>query len=351
MKEQLKKIPKTRYQGSKYKLKDWIYEELKEIKFDVGLDAFSGTGTVSYIMKALNKKVYTNDKMKFNTIIAKALIENNKETISDKELEFVLKEHKYICYDNFIERTFKDIYYTKKENKELDIIIQNIMTIDNEYKQAILYWILFQACISKRPYNLFHRKNLYVRTADVKRSFGNKKTWDKPFKEHFKKFQIEINNAIFNNDKGNKAFNSDFFELDIPQDVDLIYFDTPYIPQKGSITKYNDFYHFLEGIVNYYNWKNKIDYNSKNKKFKSIYNIWEDKKEIIKAFETMIKKSQKIKNIVISYRKDGIPTIEEIKDILTKYKYKIKIKEIDYKYVFSKQKETKEILIIAKKIN
>ncbi len=48
-------------------------------------------------------------------------------------------------------------------------------------KKAMFLWALFQSCISKRPYNLFHRKNLYVRTADVKRNFGNKTTWDKPF--------------------------------------------------------------------------------------------------------------------------------------------------------------------------
>ena len=40
----------------------------------------------------------------------------------------------------------------------------------NEKKQALAYFALFQSCIIKRPYNLFHRKNLYVRTKEMKRS-------------------------------------------------------------------------------------------------------------------------------------------------------------------------------------
>ena len=73
-----------------------------------------------------------------------------------------------------------------------------------------------------------------------------------------------INNAIFNNNQKNKAFNLDVFDLDIK--VDLVYIDPPYIPQKGSLTYYRDFYHFLEGITDYNNWFQNIDYKSKNKK-------------------------------------------------------------------------------------
>jgi hypothetical protein len=52
----------------------------------------------------------------------------------------------------------------------------NIGELNNEYKRAIAYSALCQACLAKRPYNLFHRANLYMRTQDVERSFGNKTT-------------------------------------------------------------------------------------------------------------------------------------------------------------------------------
>ncbi|MEA1956184.1 MAG: DNA adenine methylase [Campylobacterota bacterium] len=339
------KFPRTRYQGSKYKLQNWIKSNLEKLDFETALDAFSGTSSIAYIMKEMNKTVYCNDILKFNYYISKALIENNSEQITKDEFDNIIQKKKNHPYSYFIKDTFQDIYFLDKENKWLDIVIQNINQMKNKNKKAMFLWALYQSCISKRPYNLFHRKNLYVRTSDVKRNFGNKTTWDKPFEEHFYKFIKEINSAIFNNYKNNKVYNKDIFDLDIK--TDLVYFDTPYIPQKGTLTHYRDFYHFLDGLTNYDNWDKEIDYTSKHKKLKSTYNIWEDKKNIINGFENLIKKF-KDSIIVISYRSDGIPTIKEISKILEKYGKTVNVETIDYQYVLSKKQDLKEVLIIGK---
>lgn len=337
-------FPKTRYQGSKYKLKEWIKEELNKLEFNSCLDAFSGTSSIAYLLKDMGKMVYTNDILNFNYYIAKALIENNNEKITEEEINKIFIKKENFIYDNFIERTFEDIYFLTEENKWLDIVIQNINLIENEYKKAMLLWALYQSCLSKRPYNLFHRKNLYLRTNEVKRNFGNKTTWDKSFEEHFKKFINEINNAIFDNNKTHKAFNLEVFDLDIK--VDLVYIDPPYITKKGYLTYYRDFYHFLEGITDYNNWFQNIDYKSKNKKLLSRYNIWEDKNNIKKAFKDLIYKFKDSK-IIISYREDGTPSIEEISKILKDIGKVVEIKTMDYKYVLSKKQNIKEVLIIA----
>lgn len=337
-------FPKTRYQGSKYKLREWIKDELNKLEFNSCLDAFSGTSSIAYLLKDMGKIVYTNDVLNFNYYIAKALIENNNEKITQEEINTILIKKEDLIYDNFIERTFENIYFLTEENKWLDIVIQNIYEIENEYKKAMFLWAIYQATLSKRPYNLFHRKNLNLRTSEVKRNFGNKTTWDKPFEEHFKKFINEINNAIFNNNQKNKAFNLDVFDLDIK--VDLVYIDPPYIPQKGSLTYYRDFYHFLEGITDYNNWFQNIDYKSKNKKLLSKYNIWEDKVNINKAFKDLIYKFKDSK-IIISYREDGTPSIEEISKILKDIGKVVEIKTMDYKYALSKKQNIKEVLIIA----
>lgn len=338
------KFPKTRYQGSKYKLSNWIKHSLEQLEFDTCLDAFSGTSSIAYVMKEMNKTVYTNDILKCNCKVAKAMIENNTETINNEDVEWVLKKHKDFKYDTFIKDTFEDIYFLDEENLWLDVVVQNILRIENEYKQSMFLWVLYQSAISKRPYNLFHRKNLYVRTSDVKRNFGNKSTWDKPFEEHFKKFIKEINYSIFNNNKENKSFCGDIFDLDV--NVDLVYIDTPYISNKGTLTHYRDFYHFLDGLTDYYNWNEQIDYESKHKKLLSEYNIWEDKKNIINGFQNLIKKFKNSK-LVISYREDGIPSIEEITQILEDNEKKVHTESIDYRYVLSKKQNLKEVLIIG----
>jgi len=180
--------------------------------------------------------------------------------------------------------------------------------------------------------------------AGISRNFGNKSTWDKPFEEHFFKFIREINTAIFDNGRENRVYNSDVFALDI--EVDLVYIDTPYIPKTGTLTHYRDFYHFLDGLSDYDSWHQEIDYSSKHKKLKSTYNIWEDKKSILQGFERLIEKFQQ-SILVISYRSDGIPTIQEISDILKSYGKKVRIESIDYQYVLSKKQNLKEVLIIG----
>ncbi len=337
-------LPSTRYQGSKYKIIDWINYYTKDLSFNSVLDAFGGTGCVSYMFKINRKQVFYNDSLKFNYYIGLAIIENSKIILNENDVNFILKKHLNIKYPTFIFDTFHDIYFTDEENKWLDVIITNIRLVQDKYKQALAYYALFQACIIKRPYNLFHRKNLYIRTAKVKRSFGNKKTWDTPFDNHFRRFVEEANNAVFNNGKKNRSFHSDIFEVGVK--ADLIYIDTPYISTVGSGVNYFDFYHFLEGIVFYEQWPNLIDKNSKHKKIKNGKNEWCNKGEIHQAFKKLFKKFQD-SILVVSYRDDGTPTINELIEMLKIYKNNIEVKKLDYKYVLSTG-SSKEVLIIAK---
>ncbi len=337
-------FPKTRYQGSKYKLRSWIGDQLSKIEFDTALDAFSGTCSISYTIKEMGKQVTCNDILPFNTIIGKALVENSGEVITNEDIVNVLTKKSNISYKYFIESTFHDIYFTDEENQWLDIVVQNILLLENEYKRAMLFWAVFQACISKRPYNLFHRKNLYVRTSEVERSFGNKATWDKSFDQHFKKFCSEINNSIFDNNRNNFSVNGDILESNL--NADLIYIDPPYIPNKGTLTLYGDFYHFLDGLVDYSNWQSRIDYSTKNLKIRYPLSIWENKKLISSGFEQLIDKFKK-STLAISYRSDGHPSIETIISMLKRHDKKADVVSVDYKYVLSKIFDAKEVLIIS----
>ncbi len=337
-------FPSTRFQGSKLKIVDWIWQAIKNLDFRTALDAFGGTGCVAYKLKENGKQVTYNDILKFNYYVGLALIENDEITLSDDDMTFLLTKHNGVVYPTFIADTFKDIYYTDEENTWIDMISTNIRLLEDKYKQALAYFALFQACLVKRPFNLFHRKNLYLRFADVKRDFGNKATWDTPFEVHFKKFISEANDAVFSNGRKNTALNMDVF--DIQGNYELVYIDTPYISKKGVGVDYLEFYHFLEGLVNYDNWANTIDYNSKHKKLKSIPTVWMDKNKIHSAFDNLFCKFRD-SILVVSYRSDGIPSIDELLDILKKYKHSVHaIKRKDYKYVLSIN-ELEEVLLIG----
>jgi len=337
--------PSTRYQGSKLKLLDFIWSHVKDLEFDTALDAFGGTGCVSYLLKGEGKAVTYNDYLQCNSILAKALIENSCTRLPLQEAVTLMQRHRGSSYDDFISRTFSDIFFTDDENRWLDVVVQNIRSMDNEYEQAIAFYALFQACIIKRPYNLFHRKNLYMRTAEVTRSFGNKATWDTPFDVHFQNFVKEANDSVFDSERPCLALCHD--ALEVPGDYDLVYIDTPYINKNGIGVNYLDFYHFLEGVVDYPNWSDRVNYKKKHRPLLGSRSPWSDPKQTVAAFEKLFERyADSI--LVVSYRSDGIPSEDELFHMLKRVKGRVnRVHFGEYKYVLSTNGNSKELLLVA----
>jgi adenine-specific DNA-methyltransferase len=337
-------FPSTRYQGSKRKLIDWIWENVSELTFETVLDVFGGTGAVSHMFKNAAKTVTYNDNLAFNHNIGLALIENAGQKLSQEEIELVLGFQESTNYPDFIQRNFSGIYFTDEENVWLDHVIHNIdHLLENPYKKALARFALFQACIIKRPYNLFHRANLYMRTANVDRSFGNKTTWDTAFETHFCNFIAEANNAVFDNTKKNTAIEYD--ALDTPTGFDLVYIDPPYLNKNGIGVDYRDFYHFLEGVVSYETWGEKIDYKSKHHRLKPQKSNWNNPSKIIEVFEALIRRHRN-SILVVSYRDDGIPTKNHLLQLLLKYKKTVYEAVQPMQYALA-HKQTHELLLIA----
>jgi len=345
-------FPTTRFQGSKRDIVDWIWMNISDLQFDSMLDAFGGTGSVSYKAKKNGKITYYNDYLPFNYKIGLALIENKNITLSDDDINYLLKKHDEFNYPSFIQNEFKELYYTDDENEWLDMMHVNITNLDNKYKRALAYSGLFQAALAKRPYNLFHRANLYMRTdEDIDRSFGNKTTWDKSFPKHFKNKIDEYNNAVFDNKKDNKAFNKNVLEWNNPPKTDLVYIDTPYYDQtkkSNNSTNYQYYYHFLNGFVQYDDWPNMLNKSVKTKRLEHEPSPWTKKDKIKNAFETVFDLfSDRI--IVLSYNTAGYPSPNTLKQMLEKRKDNVMIKSKEHQYALStKENSADEILIIAR---
>ncbi|MFC1713834.1 DNA adenine methylase [Candidatus Poribacteria bacterium] len=343
--DQTAEFPSTRYQGSKAKLAQRIWEQIADLEFTSCLDAFGGTGAVSYRLKREGKQVTYSDLLRFNYYFGLALVENDGVRLSSEEIDWLLQRHSDIEYPNFVYDNFSDIYFTDEENAWIDQTITNIRQLPDQCKFALAFFALCQACIIKRPYNLFHRKNLYIRLAEVERSFGNKTTWDRPFDEWFMVFAEEANQAVFNNGHANQALNLD--AIDVPGEYDLVYIDTPYISKRGVAVDYLGFYHFLEGLTMYDKWGKHIDRRSKHLRLKRQTNEWTDKKRIHAAFDRLFRNYQK-SIIVVSYRSDGIPSRSELVSILKRYKSDVRVEHFgQYKYVLSTNSKSEEILLIG----
>lgn len=337
-------FPSTRYQGSKRALVGWIWENIAHLPFESVLDVFGGTGAVSHWFKNAGKQVIYNDLLKFNQNIGVALIENSDQHLSDDDIRLIVTPQATIAYPQFIQKTFSGIYFTDQENAWLDRVVYNIdHFLPNPYQQALAKFALFQACIIKRPYNLFHRANLYIRTAQVERSFGNKTTWDTPFEHHFRKFIAEANRAIFDNGHVNRAIQVD--ALHTPIGSNLVYIDPPYLNRQGIGVDYRDFYHFLEGMMDYTQWETKIDYASKHRRLAPHPSEWNQSKTILSAFEQLIGRHRD-SILVISYRDDGIPSKDELVALVKSYKPIVYEAQKSQQYVLS-NKKSHEILLIG----
>src|SRR5436190_1005514 len=77
-----------------------------------------------------------------------------------------------------------------------------------------------------RPFNLFHRANLSMRTKEVSRSFGNKTTWERPFETHFRQAAHVANLAVFEDQRQHRALSQD--ALTCEATAELVYLDPPY---------------------------------------------------------------------------------------------------------------------------
>ncbi|MGD2092595.1 MAG: DNA adenine methylase [Candidatus Aminicenantes bacterium] len=341
----ISRFPSTRYYGSKRRILTWIFDNIKDLPFTKVLDGFGGTASVSLLFKAMEKEVTYHDALSFNTISAHAVLSNYNPIKSFHEIDDFFDSIQ--PQNGFITKTFKGKYYTDEENSWLDGVIPEILSINSFRKRCILLYCLFQACLKKRPFNLFHRSNLYLRqNRNVKKTFGNQTTWDTPFTVFAKQAYRELSRAIWNSGcKHHIIEPSDISK--IKPGYDLVYFDPPYINPLEHANDYLKRYHFLEGFIQYNHWPSKINKNCKTLSFFPIQHIKEwNNKSTFKArlFNLILKHRSSI--VVLSYVKNAYPSVNYLMDFFNQNFTEVRVSELELNYALSKQKK-KEILIIG----
>ena len=350
-------FPTTRYRGSKRKILPWIWKAIKDLSFNTALDLFGGTSVVSILLKRMGKQVTHNDYSYYNHLAGIAFIENNETKLTDTDVQFILNAEGENF--DFISQNFKNIYFRERENEWLDKTIGNIIALKNHYsdstlqqKQALAFWAVGQACLIKRPFNLFHRKNLNIRTRRVEREFGNKKTWETPFVVAFKRFVDEANQVVFSNNQ--KSFSTQLNALDYKnKSYDLVYLDPPYFFENQSDADYLKLYHFLDGIAQYEKWAELIDYDSPTRSLKPSGVIWPNKSpdKLEKIYSDLISKFSK-STIVISHKAGSLVSVYKLKKILLNNGKSCSIYRKEYSYALNHQNgkshQNTECLIIGK---
>lgn len=336
---QFQEYPRMRFMGNKYKLIPWLHEIFQNIDFQSVLEPFSGSGTVSYLFKTLDKQVKTSDFLIFPNVITKAIVENNEVKISKKSIAKILNAPK--IENGFALKTYKNIFFHKDDLNFIDSFWSQINTFDNEYEFNIAKTALIRSCAKRQPRGVFT-------VASSDKYDDGRRDLKLSLREHFIEQCEIVNKAVFFSKQPCLSMQSDVFNQ---QDLsyDLVYLDPPYIPKEND-NCYMKRYHFLEGVA--CNWKDQeIMETSKVKKIKKPFTPFSYKRTAVQTFDNLFKQFKNSK-IALSYSSNSIPSLKDLTDLMRKYKNHIEVFEMDYTYSFGthenvKINQAKEYLILG----
>lgn len=312
--------PPTRYMGSKEKLLPYIQDVASHFKFDSALDLFSGSGVVGYLFKTMGKQVFSNDYMAMSATLSKALIENNGEILTKKEIDKLFSPNPKAC--RFVQDTYSGLYYTDDENAVIDLVRANIKKLPNGQKRAIAMSALIRACLKKRARGIFTYTGLRYDDgrADLRMSM----------EEQIRNAAGLINAAVFDNGQQNRARHGDAMTTRFK--ADLVYIDPPYYSPLSD-NEYVRRYHFVEGLAR--NWEGvDMQWHTKTKKFKSYPTPFSSRSGAEDAFDKLFRRL-KDSILLVSYSSNSQPTREEIISLMSKYKRHVEVIDIDYRYSFA----------------
>jgi len=313
------------YIGSKMRLVNWIWTHTPPGVESV-IDAFSGSAVVGYMYKTKGLRVIANDRLKYCYHTARAIIENNNVLLDPAEVDRLLVDHSGVR--TFVREKFGELFFKPGVHRWIDIIRSNIEISQHGYQRDIALFALARTCVTCRGGGFGHFSS--------STNFGERFN-DEPdaFVKRFRNSVKMINALVIDNEKENHAFNGDVNNAlamtrnDPALAVDLAYFDPPYATQ-FSVTNYEKTYHFVEGLMDY--WEGKV-FSEKSK-----LNTYETNHEVVTRrsaydfFRDYLENAQHIPHWIISYRDKAYPNEKEMARIIKEFGRDTRLESKEHQY-------------------
>jgi adenine-specific DNA-methyltransferase len=349
----------TGYIGNKHFIMEWMDKHMPKGVKSI-FDAFTGGVNVAYFYKRKGLQVFANDIMHYPYHIARAIIENNSVTLSDEDMEMLLSPNPKA--KSFIVDTFYGYYYTKPILEFLDNTYANIQNLTG-YKKDLALAALGHTCKAKAVFGEFARSKKGLRQSitestryksqDVKDKMARETSLGNiplsSFVSTFRHYIRLLNSLVYDNGQENKVYSGEILDVIPRVKADLIYCDPPYITEFGA-NDYEGKYHFVEGLMTY--WEGKDIQNNQRKSYPSRTKY--NKESMAELFEKLITKARgHFPHILISYRDRAFPNQKEIAGMLKKAYRQVKVKSIGVEYGIVKYesqaggKYAKELLFVA----
>jgi DNA adenine methylase/adenine-specific DNA-methyltransferase len=331
-------FPRLRYMGSKYRLIPHLAAAFTELGGSTALDAFCGSGVVSYLLKALGYQVTANDFLTFPSVIARATVVNQDTTLGPDDIE-------RICGPaaddrDFIQRTFHGRYFTGADLAFLDSAWSHIDGMTGD-KRALAISALVLSAARRQPRGVFTFCGL--RYDDGRRDLRLS------LREHFALRAAEYNGVVFDSGQPCAAVCGDVFGLP-PAAHDVVYLDPPYAPPRDD-NCYIKRYHFLEGLSVY--WRGQqILQNTQTRKLAKRYTPFSYTRTVTGALQRTFRQFAG-SAIVLSYSSNAVPDAATIEALLREVKDDVDVRLVDHTYTFgthpaAHRRTASEYLFIAR---
>lgn len=331
------RFPRLRYMGSKYRLVGHLAEVFASVGGVTVLDAFSGSGVVSYLLKGLGYHVTSNDFLAFPSIIADATVANQTTRLSPSDIDTICGSPR--DDRDFIQRTFDGLYFTADDRAFLDSAWSHIDRMSGHQRSLAISGLVLAAA-RKQPRGVF--------TVTGLRYDDGRRDLHLPLRDHFRERAAEYNQTVFSSDRPCRTFSSDVLDLD-PTGYDLVYLDPPYAPPRDD-NCYIKRYHFLEGLAVYWKGQTILEH-TRTKKLAKRYTPFSYKATVAEALRRTFKHFRE-STIVLSYSSNAVPDAATIEALLREVKDNVEVRLIDHKYSFgthaaARRRDVAEYLFIG----
>ncbi len=324
--------------GSKFKLAPRLAEVFTALPPGPAVDAFSGSGIVSYTLKATGRPVVANDHLKFATTLAEAVIANDDTMLTAAEVD-------RICSGNcdgrdFIAETFDGLYFPAEDHEFLDGAWSHIDQLDRP-RQALALSALCLAAAWKQPRGVF--------TITTPRYDDGRRQMRMSLQELFREAVANFNKAVFAVPGAKStAVCGEVFDLD-PAESAVAYLDPPYAPPRDD-TCYIKRYHFLEGLATY--WRDQeIMWETTTRKLRKRHTPFAYKRTVRPALDELFEQFRN-QALVVSYGSNAALGADELELLLKRHKRLVRRIAIPHRYAFgthaaASRREATEYIFVA----
>lgn len=299
---QVRAYPHLRYMGSKYKLLPTLASVFADIGGRTALDPFSGSGIVSYLLKAMGYEVTSGDYMAFPVVLTQAACVNQRQTLTAEDVSRIVSGGNADGRD-FIEHTYEGLFFTADDLRFLDAAWSQIDRLDGD-RRAVAVASLVLAAARKQPRGVF--------TVTGLRYDDGRSQLHTPLSEQFQLCVDAWNAAVF---EGPACTATQGDVSQAPTGADVVYLDPPYAPPRDD----NDYikrYWFLEGLADY--WSNgcaEIMETTLTHKLPKRPTAFGSRVTIEDALENTLERFSE-SSLVLSYGSNAVPSLDRITAML-----------------------------------